>query len=356
VKSSLAELGFSPLISDESAYYNKDLNIFVISYVDDFLLFGPSLPQIEDIKKQLEKRFEIKDLGPVSFFLGIQIERDRKQRIIRINQSTYLSKLLESNGLHDLKPADIPLSPGFPKSLYLNNEKSNGKSNSKSITKEFQHLLGGLMYAMVQTRPDLAYPIAYLARHMQNPTELALKGLKSVFRYIKGSLHLGITYNGRKTPVLTGYSDSDFAGDYDTRKSTSGYLFTLNNGPISWKSKRQSTISLSTTEAEFNGLEQATREAIWLKNLLIEVGIKINTVEIKGDNTGAINLAYNPEYHQRTKHTATRYYYVRQEVDNKNIKVDYISTNDIPANGLTKPLPKEKFKRFVQLLNLTDTV
>ena len=113
-------------------------------------------------------------------------------------------------------------------------------------------------------------------------------------------------------PSLIGFSDSDYGGDYETRKSTYGYLFTLNNGPISWKSKRQSTIALLTTEAEFNGLEQATRESIWLKNLLNEIGVKIRTVPLLGDNTSAINLAYNPEYHQRTKHTAIRYYFVRE--------------------------------------------
>jgi hypothetical protein len=255
----------------------------------------------------------------------------------------------------DIKPSDIPLSPGLPKALFKAEAeaKAEDQPGNSKLTHEFQYLIGGLMYAITQTRPDLAYPVAYLARYMQNPSAIHLKAVKGVFKYLKRTKDLSITYNGTTKPSLYGFSDSDFAGDYSTRKSTYGYLFMLNNGPISWKSKRQSTIALSTIEAEFNGLEEATREAIWLKNLLFEIGINSGPILIKGDNTGSINLAYNPEYHQRTKHTAIRYYYVRQEVENKNIQVEYISTNEMPADGLTKPLPKDKFNKFIKLLNLS---
>ena len=209
------------------------------------------------------------------------------------------------------------------------------------------------MYAMTQTRPDLAYSIAYLSRYLNSPTELLFKAVKRVFRYLINTIDLSITYQNAKEPELIGYYDSDFAGDYDTRKSTYSYLFKFNNSPISWKTKRQSTIALSITEAEFNSLEQAIREATWLKNLLDELLYPINYILIKGDNISTINLAHNPEYHQRTKHTALRYYYVRQEIEKGTIKVEYIPTTEMPADGLTKPLPNTKFQQFIQLINLT---
>ena len=132
------------------------------------------------------------------------------------------------------------------------------------------------------------------------------------------------------------------------------YLLKFNNSPICWKTKRLSTIGLSTAEAEFNSLEQAVREATWLKNLLSELIYPINYILIKSDNISTINLAYNPEYHQRTKHTALRYYYVRQEIEKGNIKVEYLPTTEMPADGLTKPLPNTKFQQFIQLLNLKN--
>jgi hypothetical protein len=289
-------------------------------------------------------------MGPVSYFLGVQIDRNRKKRTIRVHQTTYIRRLLESNNLWDVKPTAIPLNPGFPKIAYELSKTANHTSKTK--IKDYQHLIGGLMYTMTQTRPDLAYTVAYMARFLQNPTETHLKAVKGIFRYLRGCFEKGILYDGKITPSLVGYSDSDFAGDYTTRKSTYGYLFTMCGGPISWKSKLQSTIALSTTEAEFNGLEQATREAVWLKNLLNEIGITTDSILLKGDNLGAINLSHNPEYHQRTKHTAIRYYYVRQEIEAKNIKIEYIPTTKLPADGLTKPLPKEKFCKFIHMLSL----
>jgi transposase len=360
VKKALKKLNFEPLISDESTYYNKDLRIFIITYVDDFLIIRPTLKEINHIKSEIGKVFEIKDLGPVSYFLGIQVFRDRKNQTIYINQSNYITRLLENNGFIDIKPSDIPLSPGLPKALFKAENEVKNQADSEDlpgnsqVTHECQHLIGGLMYAITQTRPDLAFPVAYLARYMQKPSNTHIKAVKGIFKYLKQTKNLSITYNGQIKPELFGYCDSDFAGDYTTRKSTYGCLYMLNNGCISWKSKRQSTIALSTIEAEFNGLKEATREAIWLKNLLFEIGIKSGPILIKGDNTGAINLAYNPEYHQRIKHTAIRYYYVRQEVKNKNILIQYISTNDMPADGLTKPLPKDKFNKFIKLINLRN--
>ena len=209
------------------------------------------------------------------------------------------------------------------------------------------------MYTMTQTRPDLAFSVAYLSRYLNSPTELLLKAAKRVFRYLQNTLNLSITYqNNSNKPILTGFCDSDFAGDYDTRKSTYSYLFQFNNSPISWKTKRQSTIALSTTEAEFNSMEQAIREAIWLQNLFKELNYPINNLIIKGDNLSSINLAYNPEYHQRTKHTALRYYYVRQELEKGSIKIEYLPTNKMPADGLTKPLSQSKFNDFIKLINL----
>jgi hypothetical protein len=313
VKTVLATIGFFPLISDESTYYNKDLDIYIITYVDDFLLFGLRLAKINKVKQQLAQHFKINDLGPASYFLGIQIFRNRQLRHLKINQSTYIQRMLENLDLLHLRSTDIPISPGLPKQHFLESAKNAKNPANYQLIKQYQQLIGSLMYAMTQTRPDLAYSIAYLSRYLNSPTPLLLKAAKSVFRYLASTNSYSIVFstNYFKEPILEGFSDSDFAGDYDTRKSTYGYLFKFNNAPISWKTKRQSTIALSTTEAEFNSLEQAICEAIWLKNLISELNYPLLTIPIKRDNLAFISLTYNPEFYQRTKHTALYYYYIR---------------------------------------------
>src|SRR5436309_1357960 len=184
------------------------------------------------------------------------------------------------------------------------------KQASESRVRLYQSAIGSLMYAMIETRPDIAYAISTLSAYASNPSAEHWAALKRLFRYLNGSRDLGIVYSKGS---LLGYTDSDWAGDISTRKSTSGYVFLLGSGAISWSSKRQPTVALSSCEAEYMASTQATKEAIWLGRFLAELGYEgsdIDSVTIMGDNQGAIALASNPEYYARTKHIDIQWHFV----------------------------------------------
>jgi hypothetical protein len=228
---------------------------------------------------------------------------------------------------------------------------------------EYQSLVGSLMYAMTGTRPDLAYAVSQLSQFNARPTSTHLTAAKRVLRYLKGHADLGITY-GDDDDSLNGYCDADWGANED-RKSISGYLFMLGGGAISWSSKKQSTVALSSTEAEYIALVQAAKESIWLQRLLGELGRTERDHRIMWeDNQGAIALALNPEYHARTKHIDIQYHFIRECVENGRIKLEYIPTADQLADALTKIMPRNRhweltegmgMERLEQISKITES-
>jgi hypothetical protein len=215
------------------------------------------------------------------------------------------------------------------------------------------------MYAMLLTRPDTAFSIQWLCRHLAAPQKAHLLAAKGLLKYLKGTSEYAITYwpgpnyNAKSPLSLIGYADSDYAGDKDSSKSTYGYLVTLYEGPIAWKSKRAPTIALSTVEAESDATLEALRELQWLSNLFIEVNYPVERpITLYNDNQGAISKAYNPNQHSRTKHTLLKHRYIQQEVGKGLIRLTYLPTNQMAADGLTKPLPAPKHREFLRLLGL----
>ena len=222
--------------------------------------------------------------------------------------------------------------------------------------RRFQSAVGSLMYAMIETRPDIAFAVSTLSQFASNPNEEHWKALKHLFRYLQGSLSLGISYGKPGNQAIIGFTDSDWAGDKGTRKSTSGYLFKLGNGAVSWSSKRQPTVALSSCEAEYMAATQCVKEAIWLQGLLKEIGYPgedRKTIQLFGDNMGALALAQNPEYHARSKHIDVQWHFVREKIQQELVALEYLPTEEMVADGLTKPLGKEKFKQFVKLMGMT---
>ena len=211
------------------------------------------------------------------------------------------------------------------------------------------------MYAMLSTRPDIAFPVSAVSRYASNPTQAHWGAVQRIIRYLRTTIDYQLTFQGT-LESLTGYTDSDWAGDRDTRRSTSGFIFHLGSGPISWQSKRQPIVALSTCEAEYIGQTQAAKEAIWLRNLLRELKPDdkdtAKAVIIFGDNQGAIALAKNPEFHARSKHIDIRHHFVREKVAEGTVDLQYTPTECQVADGLTKPLPKDKFIQFWNALGL----
>jgi hypothetical protein len=349
-------LGYTRTAADYSVLYNSNGTTIAI-YVDDLLIFGKQLSIIQDLKAELNASFNMTDLGPCAFYLGIEVTRDRKARTITLSQAGYIEKLLRAFGMANCRPVATPLEPG---ARFTKNE---GQATEED-TLWYQRVMGSFMYAMTETRPDIAIVISTLSEFLTNPSTEHLVAAKRVFRYFQGTKAYGTTHGARnklcdqlehEPGQLHGYVDADFAQNLETRRSTTGYVFMLGEGPISWTSKRQPTVALSSCEAEYMAETQAAKEAIWLRRLLTELGYTspdVQTVRIYADNQGAIALAKNPEYHARTKHIDTQWHFVREQAELGTIRLDYVPTDRQLADGFTKPLGGTKFKEFVRGLGL----
>ncbi|KAK1918670.1 hypothetical protein P3342_001719 [Pyrenophora teres f. teres] len=341
----MKEQGFTPLASDPGIF-TKGL-LFVAIYVDDLLIAGADLDAIAALKSALSARFEMSDLGECHYYLGMEIIRDRPNHTLRLSQAGYLAKILQDFGMANCSPNTVPMSgnlcPGPA-----------GFQASKLDTKRYQKAIGSLMYLMLGTRPDIAFTVGCLSRYMSNPADIHHAAVKHLWRYLKGTSNLTLVYHGDLKP-LQGYTDADWGSDPDTRRSTAGYAFNLGSAVISWSSKRQPTVALSSCEAEYMGQTQATKEAVWLRGLLTEFQImKADSAatQILADNQGAIALASNPNNHARSKHIDIQWHYTREVQESGKIVLRFTPTSSQIADGLTKALPKAAFQRFRSALGL----
>lgn len=222
----------------------------------------------------------------------------------------------------------------------------------------YQSAVGSLLYMSTSTRPDIAFAVGNVARFSANPTRLHWTGVKRIFRYLKGTSDMGLYYSSSVEDDLVGYSDSDWAGDCDDRRSVSGYMFKLCGAPISWRSKKQTTVALSTAEAEYVALSSATQEAVWLKQLLSELLAKQQSkaVLIYEDNQSAISMARNAQFHGRTKHIDIRHHFVREKVNDGTIDLKYCPTDRMLADVLTKGLARPAFETLRKKAGIIDNI
>ena len=345
----LVSKGFRRTESDHSVFVNEKTGLIVSVYVDDIQILGPKgSKHILILKKELSRKFAMTDLGPCSYYLGMEIVRNREARTVRVTQTTYLKKVLTRFGMSNCATAPTPM---------VINTQMQAELVDKArpeVTQEYQSMIGSMMYPMIQTRPDICYAITMLSRFNQNPNATHIQAAKRVIRYLKGSLNYGLFYGA--TNDLVGYTDADWASDAETRRSLGAYVFMLYGGPISWTSKRQQSIALSSCEAEYMAQTQTSKEAIWLSRLLSELDIGLGLpkapVVIKADNQGAIALTKDPRFHSRTKHIDIQWHFVRDQVETGSVKFEWVPTNEMAADGLTKALTNEKFAQFIHQLGL----
>ncbi len=191
-----------------------------------------------------------------------------------------------------------------------------------------------------------------LSKFCSKPTTAHFTAAKRVLRYLKGTSNLALKYQKSKDGVLIGYSDADWAGDLDDRHSTSGNLFIMSGATISWTSKKQATVSLSTAEAEYIALNTSTQEAVWLQRLLEGLEKKYKPTIIMGDNQGSIAIARNPVFHARTKHIDIRHHFIREALQDGVIDLHFCPTDEMVADVLTKPLPRNRFEQFCRLMGM----
>ena len=323
---------------------NKVLTIITV-YVDDLIIICSTLNRLKDIKSCLTERFKMKDLGSLHYCLGINITHDKANKQIFLSQEQFIIRKLKEYGLENSNPVDTP------RDCNVRMQKNDGVSNS--VSKEhYQSMVGSLLYLSVGTRPDISQAVGEVCKYTSNPMEVHLTAVKRIFRYLKSTQTLSLLYKNTDS-TLTCYADADWAGDCDNRHSTTGNLFLLSESAISWSSKKQSVIALSTAEAEYISLSSATQEIVWLRRLFNDLGIGINEpTTVFEDNQSAIAIANNPVCHTRTKHIDIRYHYVRKAINDEIISIRYCPTEEMVADILTKPLPRERFRKLRSLMGM----
>jgi hypothetical protein len=332
----LLDIGFVSSSVDSSLFlfHHGNVHLYFLVYVDDLLVTGTSTPHIVTVIKQLQQVFKLKDLGDLSFFLGIQAIRSSQG--LHLRQAKYISDLLSKSKMVGAKPYSSPCLAGTKMSI------SDGDPLSLTDATTYRQTVGALQYCTL-TRPDIAFSVNQLCQHMHNPSTHHWTAAKRVLRYLKGTIDHGLWYT--KGPlILQAFCDSDWAGDPDDRRSTTGFGILLGSSIISWIAKKQPVVARSSTEAEYRAMAVATTDLFWLRMLFKDLGIPLfSTPVLWCDNIGALALASNPVYHARTKHVEVDYHFIREKVINRDISIKYISTHDQPADIFTKGLSSTRF-------------
>ncbi|XP_062080405.1 secreted RxLR effector protein 161-like [Humulus lupulus] len=253
--------------------------------------------------------------------------------------------------MEDSKGVNIPLAGHFTFSTDQAPKTDNERKNMEKIP--YAEAIGSVMYSMISTRPDIAYAVSVLSRYMENPGEEHWKGVKWLLRYLKETSNLGLKFDktGLKTH-LEGYVDADYASNRDTRKSITSYCFQLNGCCISWKVQLQQVVALSTTEAEFMATTEIFKEAVWLKGILNEIKMLSGKVIVYSDSQSSIHLSRNPVYHERSKHIDIRLFWIRNKIEEGEVNLEKIPSEDNPADAGTKVLTVSKFQHCLDLLNM----
>lgn len=332
----LKEYGAIATNADTCLYHigqGEDATLIAI-YVDDVLIASRNEKDIERISDFLSQRFNIKRLGEVHQCLGIEFNRDGNS--ISMNQRGYINEVLRRFGMDDCNPVSTPFDP----SVKL--EKGIDKSSKRELDLPYREIMGCLTYIASSTRPDIAFSASYLGQFNNCYDESHWKAAKRVLRYLKGTQDIGLIYRPDSKPLI-GYTDSDWGSCQVDRRSHSGFVFILSGCPVTWDAKKQKTVALSTCEAEYMALAEVAKEAVFLQRFLRELGFNdLSDITVYGDNLGAIKLASNPVFHQRSKHIDIKYHYVRDALRDEDIKIKHVPTADMIADILTKGLPRKK--------------
>lgn len=350
----MVKSGFKRSEQDTCVYFkeiSKNQYVYLLLYVDDMLIASKDMNQIKKLKDLLSSEFEMKDMGEAKRILGMEIHRDRSKGVLTLSQGNYLMKVLDTFKLDQCNSVQTPLGVHFKLRAATEKDLKEQEEEMKSVP--YASAVGSIMYAMIGTRVDLAYPVGVISRYMSKPLKEHWQAVKWVLRYIKGSTGLKLVFKRQERFVLSGYCDSDFSGELDHMRSTGGYVFTLGGGTISWRSSLQRVVALSTTEAEYMALAEAGKEAVWIKRLMNEMGFHQGAVEVFCDSQSAIALSKNAVFHERTKHVARKFHFIRDLITDGLVKVTKIPTLYNPADILTKVLPVGKLQDALELLQLS---
>ena len=345
--------GFTQNQADPCLFYhmmNENGSLVVIAvYVDDLIIAADRDEDIEATKKMLTHRFRMKDLGELSFILGIGVKQDKAAGTVALQQRQYVLNLLRRYRMADTSPVSTHAD--------VNVKLMKDDGVSKPADQElYQSLVGSLLYAAVATRPDIAQAVSVVAKYTATPSEAHMTAARRILKYLKGTSSMSLVYR-REGGDLHAYSDADWAGDQDDRRSTTGNVMLLAGAAISWLSKKQPSVALSTTGAEYIALSQCAQEIVWVRRLLHEIGKSSEfPTKVFEDNQGAIKLAGNPGSSKRTRHIDIRFHFTREAIEEGVIELVYCNTTEMTADLLTKPIPRQQFEKLRQKLGMDIVV
>ena len=351
IDSFLFELGFVKCSVEHGVYVkvkNRGQSLVIIClYVDDLLVTGSDLRDIEDVKEILKSEFEMTDLGALSYFLGMEFKHTAKG--IVMHQQKYVKDLLKKFNMVSCHSVNTPAEPNVKLKKDDEGEAVDGT--------QFKQIVGSLRF-LCNSRPDISFGVGLVSRFMGNPKKLHMVAAKRILRYLAGTSDYGVLFPSCSQNLkveLIGYSDSDYSGDLDERKSTSGYVFQVDGAPISWCSKKQPVVALSSCEAEYIAGSYAACQAVWLEELLKELQIGVQKpLKMMVDNVSAINLAKNPISHGRSKHIDVRYHFLREQVNKGVLEMVYCPTEVQLADAFTKALKTDRFEMLRQKIGVVS--
>ena len=319
--------------------------ILIVSvYVDDLIFTGDDELMMADFKRSMMREFDMSDLGRMRFFLGIEVLQNSDG--IYICQRKYALEVLGRFGMEESKAVRSPIVPGCK--MYRDED---GDRIDETLYKQ---IVGSFMY-LTATRPDMMFVVSLISRYMSRPTELHMKVAKRALRYLKGSINYGIFYKRGGAEELMAFTDSDYAGDVEDRRSTSGHVFLMGAGAVAWSSRKQPLVTLSTTEAEFVAAAACACQAIWMRRILKMIGYsQESSTTVRCDNSSAIKLSKNPVMHGRSKHIDVRYHFLRDLTKDGVVELVHCGTQDQVADIMTKPLKLDAFLKLTKLLGVRE--
>ncbi|BBG93855.1 transposable element gene [Prunus dulcis] len=346
----LPALGFKLSHSDPSLFVKHEGSdvIVLLLYVDDIILTGSNANLVQTVVDDLSSVFEMKDMGRLAYFLGLQITYPVSGGLF-VSQTKYAKDLLHKAGMQSYRACSTSCKP--------HNQILTDSGEPLSDPTMFRSVVGALQY-LTFTRPDLAYAVNTVCQYMNSPTDVHWLLVKRILRYVQGTLSFGINFTSISPSVsdpwqLSAYSDADWAGDINTRRSTTGSVVFLGNNPIFWQSKKQGSVSRSSTEAEYRALANTAADIAWIRQVLQDVKFFLpNPPLVYCDNISALALSSNPVYHSRIKHLDIDYHFVREKVQKKDLLVQYVPTEEQVADVFTKGLHSPIFSRHCNHLRL----
>ena len=338
--------GYTQSESDHTMFFKRNrgkISVLII-YVDDMIITGNDHVEIEELENRLSREFEMKNLGGLKYFLGIEVSRNKEG--IFLSQRKYVLDLLAEVGMLECKPVDTPM---------VQNVKLDVDPNQTPTNKErYQRLVGKLIY-LSHTRPDIAYAVSVVSQFMHSPSDEHMEAVMRIIKYLKGAPGRGIVFRKNQHLEVIGYSDADWAGCVVDRKSTAGYFTFVGGNLVTWRSKKQNVVALSSAEAEFRGMVKSICELLWLKKLLKELGYEPQTeMKLFCDNKAAIDISHNPVQHDRTKHIEIDRHFIKENLDTKVITMPFVRTDEQLADMLTKAVSTKIFHDSLNKLGMTD--